>query len=441
MARGAAAAGGGLLAACSLPGGGSKESAPPAPGKLSGTIEFWHAWTTRQPVLRPYLDQFERQHPGVKVEDIDANNIGGRMKLITAILAGSPPDAFHMFADFQPDLVPAKVLRDLMPYVRRDKVDLKTFYDSEIKAHTFQGELLALPVVVTTNAHFIVWNKELLRAAGLNPDEGPKTWSQAQEMVLKLTRRAGDEIQQLGLDPGAPPGNGIPTNQFIRWLYHNGGKLMTDDGKKVAFNDQAGLETLEWLQQVISRQGTFAAFRKVSGLNPFYNGQVAMTVQQDNIGSGIRVHPQGKTMSWGIGLLPVNDRNPKAKVATPAMSGHGYGVPRDAKYPEGGWTLTKYLTTSDAACGFLVKDQGRFVPLKRCADIPEVKDQPESKVFAAGAQAGVVVPRTSANVEIAKILSVRIQEMFEGKASPKAALEAAAHDAQIELDKAIVLPS
>jgi ABC-type glycerol-3-phosphate transport system substrate-binding protein len=439
----ALAAGVPLAAACAAGGQGAPAAppAPPAPPKLGGTVEFWTAWSTRQPQLKVYLDQFEQQNAGVKIENIEADSMGGRLKLTTAIVAGSPPDAFHMFADFQADLVPAKVLRNLLPYVARDKVDLKAFYDSEIKAHTFSGELLALPVVVTTNAHFVIWNKDLLRSAGLNPEEGPRTWTQAQEMALKLTKRAGDEIQVYGFDPGTPPGNQIPTNQYIRWLYHNGGKLLSDDGKKVAFNDQVGLETLEWIQQVVNRQGPYASIRPVASLNAFYDGKVAMSVQQDNVGSGIRVHPVGKAISWGIGVLPVNDRNPRAKVATPALSGHGYGVPRDAKNPEGGWALDRFLTATDAACSFLVKDQGRFAPLRQCADTPEARAQPEAKVFAAGAQAGVVVPRTSANATIATILSTRIREMFEGALSPKAALEAAAQDAQVELDKAVVLPT
>jgi ABC-type glycerol-3-phosphate transport system substrate-binding protein len=114
-------------------------------------------------------------------------------------------------------------------------------------------------------------------------------------------------------------------------------------------------------------------------------------------------------------------------------------VPRDAKSIEGGWVLAKHLAYGDAACGFITKDQGRFAPLRRCAEIPEVKDQPEFKVFAAGAQAGTLVPQTSANPQIAGILGTHIQAMFEGQQSPKAALEAAAREAQAELDKAVVL--
>jgi multiple sugar transport system substrate-binding protein len=227
--------------------------------------------------------------------------------------------------------------------------------------------------------------------------------------------------------------------QFIRWLYHNDGKLISDDGKKVAFNDRAGLETLEWLQRVVSAQGPFDVTRGLAGLRPFYAGKLAMTVQQDNVGSGLRTDAEGKNLEWGISLLPVNERNSKAKAQTPALAGHGYGVPRDAKNPEGGWALTKFLTTGPAACGFITKDQGRFAPLKQCGEIPEAKATPEYKVFAEGGQAGIAVPITSANANIAVILSTHVLSVFEGKASPSAALEAAAREAQVELDKAVVL--
>lgn len=48
--------------------------------------------------------------------------------------------------------------------------------------------------------------------------------------------------------------------------------------------------------------------------------------------------------------------------------GHGYGIPKDAKNVETAWAVTKYITYGDGACGFLTKDQGRFSPLKKCAE-------------------------------------------------------------------------
>jgi hypothetical protein len=99
------------------------------------------------------------------------------------------------------------------------------------------------------------------------------------------------------------------------------------------------------------------------------------------------------------------------------------------------------LTYGDAGCGFLTKDQGRFSPLRRCAEIPEVKGQQEFRVFAAGAQAGVFVPNTGASAKIAASLSAAVRSVFEGAKSPKAALDEAAREAQVELDRAPHYPN
>jgi ABC-type glycerol-3-phosphate transport system substrate-binding protein len=215
-----------------------------------------------------------------------------------------------------------------------------------------------------------------------------------------------------------------------------GGRLFSEDGKKVAFAGPEGVETLEWMQQVVSRQGTYQDVQAGAGAAAFYRGDLAMIVQQDNFGSQIRTNELSKTMQWGVSLLPVNDRNRGAKVATPAIGGHGYGIPRDAKNVEGAWAVTKYVTYGDGACGFLTKDQGRFSPLRKCAEISEVRDQPEFKVFQQGAQAGVFAPNTNANAPIATLLRDAIVSVYDGTTSAKAAIEEAARTAQAELDKA-----
>ena len=169
-------------------GGGATETAPAAT-KPTGTVAFWHNWTTRGPLLRGYFDQFEKENPGVKIEDTDVSTMGGRAKVPTAILSGTAPDVLHLFVDMIPQLAPSKALKGLGPYASRDKVNLKDFYDAEIQARSIDGQLIAMPVVVAANAHFVYWNKERFRRAGLDPEAGPRTWAQALEMAQKLNVR------------------------------------------------------------------------------------------------------------------------------------------------------------------------------------------------------------------------------------------------------------
>ncbi len=429
----------GILAAACGAGAGQRGQGPvaPAASKPQGTVTFWHNWTTRGPLLRTYLDQIEHDNPGLKIEDTEMANSGGRVKAAVSLASGAPPDCLHVFNDMLPQLVPARLMRDLKPLMARDKVDPKLFYDAELAVYTFANTLITLPATVAANAQFVWWNKDLFRRAGLDPEQGPRTWSQAQEMALKLTRREGDGFTQLGFDPGVPPAESLGGNEFIRWLYHNGGTVWSDDARKVTFNSPAGIETLEWLQQTVTRQGSYAAAREVSRITGFLKGTVAMLVGPDNTGSQLMTNPQGQSIAWGVSLLPINDRNAKAKVQTPAVAGHGYGVPRDAKNVEGGWLLTKTLTATNIACSFITKEQLRFSPLRQCAEIAEVKDRPEFKVFTAAVQAGVNVPPTSASVAIAALLAKATTAVLSGQNSAKDALDNAAREAQVELDKAV----
>jgi len=63
-----------LLAACGA-GASTPIETVPAATKPQGTVQFWHNWTTRTPLLRGYLDQFERENTGVKIEDTDVTGM------------------------------------------------------------------------------------------------------------------------------------------------------------------------------------------------------------------------------------------------------------------------------------------------------------------------------------------------------------------------------
>lgn len=415
-----------LLAACGA--GGSTQGLPPA-SKPTGTVEFWHQWSTRQPALRVYLDQFERENAGVKVTDVEMGTIGAagsdRTKIVTSILSGSVPDNLMVFNNMYHLVVPSKAVVSLNKYVARDKVDMKLFVDADVKNRTFDGQLVAMPSASgATGAVALYWNKAHFKQAGLDPEKPPQTWTQLEQHATRLTVGSGESLQQLG---ATVPG-------FSALLYANDGKLFSDDGKKVAFNNKEGRDTLEWMVQLVRRLGGPPP-AALTGRPGFFQGKLSMFHEIDLFPGLLRADANGMSIDWGISTIAVNDRNPKAKLAAPSSIGHGYSIPTAAKNPEGSWALIKFLTMSDAQCGFTVKDQGRISPLRKCNVDPGTAARPEFKVFSRQLETMVPVAYAPGETTAGTAISKYVNDALTLKISVEDAITQAAREAQTALDE------
>ena len=430
------ATGGLSLAACAGSGPATTDRAAPAPAKPVGPVTLWHNWGLRTPALKTHLAQFEQANPGVTVEETTQSSAFGSDQIVAAILAGTPPDCLNIFPAMYLLLVPAKAVVDLKAYLARDKIDPRLIIELDLKTRTIDDRLIALPAISGTSGITFYWNKDHFRQAGLDPQTPPKSWSDIAQYARRLTVRQGDTVERLGIEPINGSGNvKIDTGaRFVAWLYNNDGRLLSEDGRKVAFNAKEGVDTLTWLSQLVRGQGAGPLYDVGGARTAFYQGKLSMLPEQDLLPSLIRLDPVGKEMSWGIASLPANDRNPRAKSLVGNRGGHGYAVLREAKNLEGGWALTRFLAVGDAQCAFMVDYQGRFSTLKRCNTSPEALKLPEFQVFSRQADASPAVPFAPGDPGAVQALEARVQDALAGKLSPEAALQQAAQEAQLALD-------
>ena len=427
LTSGVAALSGAALAACGA-GAATPTQSAPAATKPTGTIEFWQGWSTRTPQLRAYLDKFEQENPGTKVVDQEATtNLGGRAKMVASVVAGTVPDNLMVFKAAYPILVPTKALVGLNKYISRDKVDLKQFGEGDVKERTFNGELVAMPSASGGSGSGIVlyWNKAHFREVGLNPEQGPKTWTELETFATRLNR-PGD---RLGVNP---------TGRFLSWLYTNNGKLYDEQAKKIAFDSTESRDTLRYVSQLAQKLNNMELIESTQGAAAraaFYQGKLSMILEADLFPSLLVVDPVGKDVQWGIGLLPHNQANGRAKYTTPSRGGHGYAVMSGAKNPEGAWALAKFLTLSDAQCDFMVKEQSRVSTLKRCNTAPEVQRRPEFQVFNEVLKNIVSIPFAPGDDRAVAALQKHTTQAELGKIGLDAAVSAAVQEAQLELDE------
>ena len=200
---GVAAAGTAVLA------GGGGSLAAPAPARRASSaaraaqdvteIEFWHGFAAHEiAALQDMLDQrFAPTHPTIKV-----NAVGGAdaAKILAAISGGNPPDVVLLPS---PDAIGTwahnGALQPLDDHIKTAGVDLGAFVPTGLEQCKLGDAYFALPFVNFNRA--LYWNKDLFKAAGLDPEVPPKTIDEMLSFAEKLTKKDGDSIAQIGVWP------------------------------------------------------------------------------------------------------------------------------------------------------------------------------------------------------------------------------------------------
>ena len=443
MATGAAGAvvtATGALAACGQEAGGGTKTLGPV------TIEFLHRWEgARTEVIDKIVANYQQTQPNVKVNSQLVFGSGEGFfdgmpfdKILAQIAAGTPPDVIMMGSDVAAAWAKkGGALRALDDALKADKVDpTKVFYPALAQMAKAQGKYYGLPQLTATDRAYLFMNKDVVEAAGLNPSKGPANWEELVTWSQRVTRREGDGFASVGLNIGGTP--------FIDWLARNNGKVLSDDGAKVAFDNQAGQATLEWMLNSTktlygSQQAYADALRGVT--NASYVGKQNMWVGQaaaffTTMSDGPRANPNFKP---AVTIVPHNAANAQAKPASLAekiwMYSQASGT--TGARVEAGYDLLRYLTYGEGNKAFVLA-QGRPSPAVKVNEDPAFKQANPWWDTTVKQGLGLMVPmaQTPAWNAMRTVLDQMTARVMNGQQGVRDALSQAARESQTLLDQA-----
>ncbi len=398
------------------------------------TLSFWNNWDgNRAAQLRSVLDEFEKENPGIKVNNVTLTNVTTTQRMLAAVASGDVPDLYMTSANDMSQWASLGAFIPLDQYIKDDAIDLdKAFYKSGIEGSVYDGKLLQFPFKATSP--LAIWyNKDMFKAAGLDPESPPKTWQELEAAAEKLTKRSGDTVTQLGINLCTECGGA--ENMFNEWLSRNNGQLFSADGSDIAFDSPEGVATLKWMVDFSNRTaGSWQAANNAFGNNykdlrpAFYAGKLAMVIDGPYLLNIMKADAPDMLDKVGVFVAPVNGDNPDAKQVFNGYGVGGYAIPKGAKHPEASFKLLKFLAMSDkGACAFFTMQNRPDLPMRGCE----------------AGLSGPLAPALIANkdVTVARVtppsypqIKKRIQEMQQnallGKQSPEEAIQAAASDAR-----------
>ena len=162
------------------PGTGQPSATGDGSAAATVTIQFWHRTFT--PVENEWysdiVKQFNEAQSEVKVVDTEVPADAWEQKMKAAQAAGKAPDVYTHPGAIQ-DGVNAGQLRELNDIVPQEALD--EIIDAALPVSAIDDKFYAYPLLLEPQT-VLFWNKDMLEAAGLDPEVGPETWDDLFEM-------------------------------------------------------------------------------------------------------------------------------------------------------------------------------------------------------------------------------------------------------------------
>lgn len=230
-----------LVGAC---GGGSK---PPA--SSSGTITMWSR-DTQKGFIGLVADAWNKSHDTkVKVTIVPAANFV--QKLATTAASGNPPDVASIDLVYLPYFASAGTLEDVTQLA-----DSLPYKDSLVRSHrvlaTYHKRTYALPF--TGEASVLFYNKDLFKAAGLDPNRPPRNYSQIISAANKISG-LGKGVHGFAI---AGQCGGCNVFEFTPHVWASGGDVLSADGSRALFDSREVTDGLTFYRRLYT-DGTMPA--------------------------------------------------------------------------------------------------------------------------------------------------------------------------------------
>ncbi len=151
--------------------------------------------------LEQLLRKFEQENPGVKIVSLTtAAGDDYFTKLVTMTAAKTPPDIFYMPPWNLVYFKDEGLLAALDPYVAATNFPIEEVPEALVEAYSWGGVLLGLPVLGSI-LRIWAYNKDAFDEAGVSYPERHWTMDDMLEIVPKVMKKVGDEVDVWGVDP------------------------------------------------------------------------------------------------------------------------------------------------------------------------------------------------------------------------------------------------
>src|SRR3954465_11801958 len=286
-----------LLSACT---GGTTDSGKDAAAGYDPKANVEITWWTGQPdeqekVAEQLAAEYHTAHPNVTVKVSSGAPTTDDLitKLSAGFTGGSYPDISYAYGNWAGDLGARGKTQDLTSYVNDPSFKWNEIPAAAREVATANGKVIGMPALVDNLA--LIYNKKLFDQAGLTYPTDQWSWDDFRAAAKKLTDPATHTYGT------AYSVSGSEDTTWHLWplLWQHGGKIL--DGKKPAFNSDAGVAALETLRVMAVEDKSMYLDQTDEKYGPLFNdGHVGMMLS----GPWALLDLKNAGLVYGVSLLP-----------------------------------------------------------------------------------------------------------------------------------------
>ncbi len=367
--------------------------------------------------------EFEKANPDIKVKYLPAYKEyeDAAQTALRGAVTKQLPDVSLQAINLQRLFVDRKIAVELSPFIAREQNwEGQGFAKSMMALSTYGNKPYGLAFAASTPIIYI--NDDLVTKAGGDPADIPTTWDGIFELSRKIGKLGDGNI-------GLFHSWGITGNWMWQALvYSHGGRMMSDDEKTIAFDQEPGKKSIALLGRMV-REAGMPDLTPEASRAAFFSGKLGIWTESTSI---LRVADEGVAgkFKWRTVRFPVP--GPDAKLPTGGAAAMMFAT--DPAQQAAAWKFMKFITGAQGAT-IMVKGTGYMPPNSLPASDPAMlknfyAEKPNHLTSLSQQPlmtAWYAFPGEN-NLKIIQVIKDRLQTVVDKSAAPEAALTAMSAD-------------
>ncbi|WP_292592268.1 ABC transporter substrate-binding protein, partial [Mesotoga sp. UBA5825] len=303
------------------------------------TINFWHAMSgSRLGAVDAIIEGFNLENPDIEViAQFTGSYAETLTKAIASYRAGDAPHVVQVYEVGLQTMLDSNAIKPVFELAGPD-FDWGDVIGPILDYYTVGDKLYSMPF--NSSSAILYYNKDIFRAAGLDPNKPPSTFDELYEMGKKIVESGA---AQGGISFGWPAWVFEQMHSVHGQFYSNNENGRVGKATEVFFNGDFGVKVLaEWIKWAQAKVFLYGG-REYDANQAFLTKQVAMLIQSTSSVSSIESKAD---FEMGTTFLPVMPGYPKGNSVIGGatlwvMKGH-----TDEEY-EAIWKFFQYLMKTE----------------------------------------------------------------------------------------------
>jgi sn-glycerol 3-phosphate transport system substrate-binding protein len=366
-------------------------------------------------VFDKLTDEFNKTHaPDITVKNVYSGNYQDTlMKVKTGVMGDNAPDVTLLSSTSLFELLDMDAIMPLDDLIAKDggKAYIDDFYPAFMANAITQNKIYSIPFQRSTI--ILYYNKDMFKAAGLDPEKPPKNYDELVEYGKKLTKDG-----KWGLE--------ISETDYIGWMFQafalqNGKNLMNQDGTEVYYDTPENAKVLQFWKDMIYKDKIMPTGATAWGTIPtdFISQKTAMMYHTTGNLGAVK---KGAKFNFGTAFLPAGKN-----YGTPVGGANLYilkGIAPEKQ--DAAWKFIRWLTEPERMAQFSI-DTGYVAATKKSYDTDIMKkftaEFPQFLTARDQLQYAAASFSTHAQGEIGDVSTAQLQSVLVDNKDPAQALK------------------